>query len=131
MSVAKSDTALRWRTIGLWTLKTLLAALFVVAGGSKLIGSPAMVDAFAQIGLGQWFRYVTGALEVIGAIAILVPAVAALGGTLLAVIMIGAFLTHLLVVPGSLVPALVLFALCSLIVFAHREQIAALRAKLA
>jgi uncharacterized membrane protein len=32
-----------------------------------------MVQEFAQIGLGQWFRYLTGILELSGAIGLLVP----------------------------------------------------------
>lgn len=83
-----------------------------------------MVEAFEQIELGQWFRYLTGALELIGAIAILIPAVAAFGGALLAVIMVGATLTHLFVLPGSPIPAIVLFVLSALVVLAHRDQIA-------
>ena len=29
-----------------------------------------MVEMFAKLGAGQWFRYLTGALEVIGAVAL-------------------------------------------------------------
>lgn len=34
--------------------------------GSKLAGAPAMVGLFDTIGIGQWFRYLTGSLEVSG-----------------------------------------------------------------
>jgi len=40
---------------------------FIGAGGTKLVGVPAMVEMFGKVGLGQWFRYVTGVLEVAGA----------------------------------------------------------------
>jgi len=65
-----------WRTfrnILIWILTVLLAILFMFAGGSKVIGARAMVQEFAQIGFGQWFRYLTGILEVSGAIGLLVP----------------------------------------------------------
>ena len=38
--------------------------MFFMAGGNKLAGNPQMVGLFDVIGIGQWFRYVTGALEV-------------------------------------------------------------------
>ena len=54
----------RVATIALWVTQIALAAMFLFAGGSKLVGAPAMVDLFAAIGWGQWFRYVTGAVEI-------------------------------------------------------------------
>jgi putative oxidoreductase len=123
MSVSEIRTVPRWQHIGLWSVKALLALAFLAAGGAKLGGAAMMVENFAQIGLGQWFRYVTGALEVIGAILILIPALAAFGGVLLAVVMVGATVTHLVVLPGTSVPAIILFLLCALVVFAHRGQI--------
>jgi len=60
------------RTIGLWVLRVLLGAAFLAAGGTKLGGAPAMVAMVQKIGVGQWFRIVTGVLEVSGAILLLV-----------------------------------------------------------
>jgi uncharacterized membrane protein len=56
-----------------WILAVFLAIAFTIAGGVKLIGTRPMVQEFAQIGIGQWFRYFTGILEVSGAIGLLVP----------------------------------------------------------
>jgi uncharacterized membrane protein YphA (DoxX/SURF4 family) len=56
-----------------WILAVLLAVVFVFAGGAKLLGERAMVQEFAQIGLGQWFLYLTGILEASGAIGVLIP----------------------------------------------------------
>jgi putative oxidoreductase len=50
---------------------------------------------FAKIGLGQWFRYFTGGLEVICAVLLLIPGTAAIAAALLACTMAGAVLTHL------------------------------------
>src|ERR1700722_2247182 len=66
-----------------WVLQGLAAAAFLAAGGSKLAAVPAMVEMFAKLGAGQWFRYVTGALEVIGAFALLVPRAAFYGAVVL------------------------------------------------
>src|ERR1700733_15725775 len=73
-----------------WVLQGLAAAAFLAAGGSKLASAPAMVELFAKLGAGQWFRYLTGALEVIGAVALLVPRATFYGAVLLAAVMVGA-----------------------------------------
>ncbi|MFT4742693.1 MAG: putative oxidoreductase, partial [Yoonia sp.] len=53
---------------GLVTIKALLTLAFVAAGVSKLVGVEVMVQTFEGVGIGQWFRYVTGAIEICGAI---------------------------------------------------------------
>jgi hypothetical protein len=50
--------------IALWIAQIALAGMFLLAGGSKLLGAPAMVGLFDAIGIGQWFRYLTGLIEV-------------------------------------------------------------------
>jgi putative oxidoreductase len=92
----------------LWVLQIAAAAMFLSAGAGKLTGEPAMVQSFEQIGLGQWFRFFTGGLEVLGAVLLLIPSLAAVGASLLGGVMVGAVLTHLFLVGGSAVPALVL-----------------------
>jgi putative oxidoreductase len=47
----------RYKTIGWWALKIIVAALFIAAASAKLAGVQQMVDEFNQIGLGQWFRF--------------------------------------------------------------------------
>ena len=102
----------------------MLALAFVAAGGAKLYGVPMLVEEFEHIGLGQWFRYFTGGLEIIGAILLLLPQKAALGALLLICIMTCAVLTHLFVIGGSAVPAIVLLALNAVVAYAERSQIA-------
>jgi uncharacterized membrane protein YphA (DoxX/SURF4 family) len=126
MSLAAASAPPRWKSAGLWVVRGLLALAFAGAGGAKLYGVPMLVESFQHIGLGQWFRYLTGALEVLGAILILTPSLAAFGAVLLICIMIGATITHLFVVGGSAVPALVLLALSAIVAYAKRDQIASL-----
>ncbi len=97
--------------IVLWILQILAAATFFLAGGSKLAGVAPMVEMFDRIGLGQWFRYLTGGLEVTGAILLLIPGTVVLGGALLVVTMVGAIATHLFILGGSPVPPIVLFVM--------------------
>jgi len=63
----------RAANVALWALQALLALQFAMAGLAKIFGDPAMVDMFATIGVGQWFRYLVGALEVSGAVGVLIP----------------------------------------------------------
>jgi hypothetical protein len=47
--------------------------MFLMVGFFKLSGDPRLVGLFDAIGFGQWFRYVTGSLEVLGALLLLIP----------------------------------------------------------
>lgn len=105
-----------------WGIRILLALAFGAAGAAKLAGVPQMVATFEAIGIGQWFRYVTGGIEVLGAIMMLVPATGLYAGLLLGGTMVGATVSHLVVVPGSPIPAIVLGLLCALVVWHNRPE---------
>lgn len=111
--------------IASWGLRILAATAFLAAGGAKLAGVPMMVETFDQIGLGQWFRVVTGLVEIAGAIALLVPVTAGFGGLLLAVTMVFAVVTHLFVIGGSPLPAVVLLAITATVAWLHRASVVA------
>jgi putative oxidoreductase len=99
----------RGRSIGIWVLSGITAFAFLAAGGAKLAGVPQMVAVFEKVG-GQWFRYVTGLLEIAGAIGLLLPRYAFFAATLLAVVMVGALISHVTVLGGSpAAPAVLLF----------------------
>ena len=106
-----------------WTLQILAAAMFLFAGFSKLAGEPVMVQEFAVIGLGQWFRYLTGGIEVVSAVSLLIPSLAVYGAAALAVTMVGAIITHLTLIGGSPVPAFVLLIATASIVWMRRGQL--------
>ncbi len=115
----------RLASIALWGVQLVLAGMFLLAGGSKLAGAPAMVALFDGIGVGQWFRYVTGGIEVVSAIALLVPSLAAFGALALVATMIGAVATHLFIVGGSpAVPVLLLLG-SVLVAWTRRDQLSA------
>ena len=109
--------------VALWLTQVALAAMFMLAGGLKLTGAPEMVGLFDMIGIGQWFRYVTGSIEVVSAVALLVPSWAAFGALLLIPTMVGAVFTHLFIVGGSAVPATVLLIGSLAIAWARRDQL--------
>ncbi len=112
----------RGLTITLWILQILAAAAFLAAGGFKLAGAPAMVATFEKLGVGQWFRYVTGLLEVVGAIGLLVPRYAFYAAALLATTMICAIIAHLTVLGGSPAAAAILLLLTGTIAYLRRPR---------
>jgi uncharacterized membrane protein YphA (DoxX/SURF4 family) len=95
------------KTVLLW-LRIAVSLMFIFAALPKLAGAPPSVQAFEAIGLGQWFRYATGLLELSGASLLLVPSLAAFGAAVLASVLIGAIATHALVLGGSALPAFAL-----------------------
>src|SRR4029077_18735816 len=109
------------RKVGLWILRVLLGAAFIGAGGAKLAGVQAMVDMFQKVGVGQWFRIVTGLLEVIGAILLLIPRLTFYGAALLLTVMVGAVTAHLTVLGGNPAPALILLVLNAVTAWLTRD----------
>ena len=125
MSVTSIETAKPNRRLGAWALQGIVAAAFLAAGGAKLAGVPFMVQLFEQVGLGQWFRIVTGVVEIIGALALLYPGLASIGGLWLGGTMVGAVATHLLILHSSPAAAVVLGALNAAIVYLRRDELRA------
>ena len=108
--------------ITLWTLQVLVALAFVAAAAGKLLGSADMIALFDAVGVGQWFRYVTGSLEVLGALLLIVPGKTVFGAVMLASVMAGAVVAHLTVLHTAPTAPLVLFALTALIAWGRRGK---------
>ena len=108
-------------------LKGLVALAFAAAGLAKLAGVDMMVATFDAIGVGQWFRYVTGIIELSSAVLLFVPGLQAIGAALLVITMIGAVIAHLAILGPSFVPALVLGLLSAAILWQHRDQLAQIK----
>ena len=105
-----------------WVLTILLAIAFILAGGIKLTNSPGMVQEFARVGLGQWFRYFTGVLEVSGAIGLLIPRVRFWAALQIAVVMVGATFANLTVLhlPNMALVTVILLALALVLAWLRR-----------
>ena len=96
--------------VALWIVQGLLAALFLFAGGAKLV--LPLDQMTGPVALPRWFLRVIGVAEMLGALGLVLPgllrirpgltSVAAAG---LVIIMIGA--TALTVAAGAVVPALI------------------------
>lgn len=76
-------------------LIVMLAAIYAFAGTSKLLGMEFVLDRFATWGYPPVFAHLIGALELTGAIALLVPRVASVAALGLSMLMAGAVYTHL------------------------------------
>ena len=131
LSIAAAPTPLvhrnRLQSIALWGVQVVLVGMFLLAGGSKLLGVPAMVGLFDAIGIGQWFRYLTGLIEVASALALFVPSIAVFGALALVATMVGAITTHLFVVGGSpAMPAILLLGSAG-VVWSRRHQLRGLQ----
>ncbi len=111
------------RNIALWVLQILLALAFVGAASGKLLGKPEMVGLFELIGVGQWFRYLTGLLEVAGAALLVIRAPRFHGAALLSVVMVGAVITHVAILHNAPTAPAVLLALTGLVAWARRGDV--------
>jgi uncharacterized membrane protein YphA (DoxX/SURF4 family) len=121
-TLTHSSAARRIAVALTWTLQVGTAAMFLFAGTLKVAGVPMMVQMFGSIGLGQWFRYFTGGLEIVSAVLLLVPSLAFFGAIALAVTMVGAILTHLFIIGGSPAVPIVLLASTATIAWARRNR---------
>ena len=93
--------------IGEWVLRTGIALAFVLFGLDKFPSAPdaQWVRFFDQVGLGQWFRYFTGIVEVASGVLVLFPATTRIGVAVLAVTMAVASVIHVFVIhqPGNVI----------------------------
>jgi putative oxidoreductase len=71
-----------------------LAVVFVMFGAGKFMDPGKWADKFAAWGLPVWFVPVAGALELVGAIGLMIPILRGPAGIGLALFMIGAVGTH-------------------------------------
>lgn len=93
MSVTAAPTS-RLTTIAAWVVAVLLFLGFLGAGFSKLTAQPVMVKEFTTFGYPSWFMYLTGLIEVVSAILVIVPKTARIGAGLLICVMVGAIFSH-------------------------------------
>jgi uncharacterized membrane protein YphA (DoxX/SURF4 family) len=117
-----SDSTGKIINVGLWILQITATGMFLMVGFLKLSGDPQMVGLFDVIGLGQWFRYLTGSVEVLGALLLLIPRLSGLGALLLVGTMLGAVATHLFIVGGSPLMAIILLIVTGIIAWGRRQR---------
>ena len=120
-----SDSTRNWPGIALWILTGLLALAFAGAGISKLAGADMQIEIFANLGLPTWFMYVTGVVEITGAVALLIPRVSGLGALWLC----GTMAVDTVIISVSdepliqTIPAIVFAVLLAFIAYRRRDAI--------
>ena len=79
-------------------VQVVLGLLFLAIGSMTVAGRKMFVENFRRFGYPQWFRIVTGSLEVLGGIGLLIgiwlPWLAALVSVGLTLVMLGAVVTE-------------------------------------
>lgn len=126
MSVSeKNGTAEKERSalkIGPWVLRLAVAFVFVSCGLEKFGIGPGQewIRIFAKIGLGDWFRYLTGAMEVAGGLLLVIPFATKIGVALLVTCMAGAIVCHLFVL-GDPFSSIINIGLIAAILAAGRQ----------
>jgi putative oxidoreductase len=99
-----------------WILRLAVCGVFVAVGFTKFESHSMWVALFARIGLGDWFRYFTGALQILGGVLFLLPKTRYVGAALVGVTMVGAVLAHLFVLGTGVFGAVIPFALLMFVV---------------
>jgi uncharacterized membrane protein YphA (DoxX/SURF4 family) len=108
------------KTVAIWVVSALLALMFVSLGAMTLINYEGQAtDGFAHFGYSDWFRVLIAVLYLAGGLLLLLPRFAWIGSATLALIMIGAVVSHLKVeeyFPHP-IPGAVLFVILALITY--------------
>lgn len=77
-------------------LTIMLALVFLLSGATKLAGLDFEIRAFERWGYPLWFMYLSGVIEVAGAIGLMVPGISTMVAVGLALFMSGAVGTHVI-----------------------------------
>ena len=105
----------RTGVIRTWVPRIVLS-LFFLSTGSQKFSEHQWVETFETIGFGDWFRTLTGSLQIAGALLLLIPKTAIAGVAVLSATMVGAMLAWIFFLgsPGAAVfPAIILAILLS------------------
>ncbi|MFF4908791.1 DoxX family protein [Streptomyces sp. NPDC001260] len=123
-SAASGSLRGRRARIALRTVQVLLALFYGVASAlPKLIGNQYAVDAFDRIGWGGVGMYTIGALELAGAVALLIPVLQSVAAVALSALMVGAFFVQMIVFGGeNAATPLILIVPLAVIAWARRDS---------
>ena len=103
-----------------WVLRISAGLLFLTVGAYKFNAHGYWVKLFGEIGLGDWFRYLTGTMQVAGGILFFVRRTVLAGAFLTGCTMVGAIFVHMFVLNtgfGGAVFPLVLLIFISVVAF--------------
>lgn len=110
--------------IALRGLQILLALFYAIASAlPKLIAHPSAAEGFDELGWGSAGMYTIGALELAGAIALLIPVLQSVAAMALSALMVGAFVVTITAYGGeNAATPLILIVPLALIAWARRSS---------
>lgn len=88
---------LKLKTAISWTLRIVAAVLLLQTLFFKFTGAEESIYIFSKLGVEPWGRILTGILELIAALLLLVPRTSAYGAMISTAIMTGAVLSHIFI----------------------------------
>lgn len=109
--------------LALWTLRILALIIFFPACVMKFVGPQMMVHEFQMIGFGQWFRYFTASLELVGSVSVLIPRLSVYGAIVLLCVDIGAFFAQALVLHVDIIHTIVIALLLGVLIYFQRGKL--------
>lgn len=116
--------------MALWAVAIPSSVFFVLMGLPKVFGQGGWAGRFTAWGYPPWFVVVVGVAELAGAGMLLIPRLATVGGSLLAVIMLGAAATHLQHgETARVVVSLALFAVLTVFAWVRRSRFPGIAAR--
>jgi hypothetical protein len=112
-----------WRNMTLLAIQIVLCVVFLVMGIATLLNLAAIRPSFEMIGLGSWFRYFTGFLEILAALMLVSPmGLAGLGGLLAMCVMAGTIIAQSLwPIGGSQIVTLIVLLLAAIVAWERHE----------
>lgn len=118
------------KKIILQVLSTIMGLLLINGGLNKFLNympvpenlPEALIADMQALMEVSWLMPLVGLAEIIGGILIIIPRMRALGALIIFPVMVGVLLTHLVVDPGQIVIAIVIWAILLWIIFDNREK---------
>lgn len=118
------------KKIILQVLSTIMGLLLINGGLNKFLNympvpenlPEALISDMQALMEVSWLMPLVGLAEIIGGILIIIPRMRALGALIIFPVMVGVLLTHLVVDPGQIVIAIVIWAILLWIIFDNREK---------
>ncbi|WP_309110540.1 DoxX family protein [Saccharothrix sp.] len=120
MSDQTASVPVKVGNIVVWALQLALAAYFLYSGW--LLFGDDFVKKFDEIGFGQWLRYLTGTLEIAGALGLLIPRLCGLAALGLFGVMVGAVSTELFLLDNGDAQLPALLGVVALVVAVSRRD---------
>ncbi len=107
-------------TVATWVIAVLLCLAFLGAGAAKLTSQPMMQQEFAGFGYPLWFMFVTGLIEIAGAVLVVIPRTSRIGAGLLICVMVGAIFSHVSHGQAAMIGAPVVLLVLAIVEFQLR-----------